>query len=157
MGVYFLAMLKNPKHELFALARAKGATLEEAMTAAGYSPIRNNGSRLISNDNISARIEELKAEMISVAVQAAGFDKALVMKRLDACYVAAFNSNQLHTAVRANELIGKELGMFVDRHRHDIKPIGDWSVDECEQFIGREPTAREISDAFGGSTPVGHA
>lgn len=60
-------MLENPKHELFAQDRAKGATVDEAYVSAGYKPNRGNAGRLNANESVQARIAEL---------QKAGADKA---------------------------------------------------------------------------------
>jgi|GEM_PF-2064056 phage terminase small subunit len=60
---HFAAPLINPKHEAFALARAGGKTQEQAYIDAGYSVggARKNASRLMTNDGILTRIQELQA------------------------------------------------------------------------------------------------
>ena len=57
-----MSVLSNPKHELTAQELAKGKTQVEAIEAAGYSPHRSNASRLIANDNIKSRVQELQTE-----------------------------------------------------------------------------------------------
>ena len=54
--------LKNSKHELFAQGIVKGLSPADAYIKAGYAPAgaRFNAHRLITNDNVSARIKELK-------------------------------------------------------------------------------------------------
>lgn len=52
--------LKNPKHELFATALAKGKTQVEAQVAAGYKLDAPNAQRLTRNDNIQRRVRELQ-------------------------------------------------------------------------------------------------
>lgn len=51
--------LKNPKHERFAQELAKGKGQAEAYAAAGYRGDRPHASRLATNGNISARVDEL--------------------------------------------------------------------------------------------------
>lgn len=51
--------LKNHRHELFAQELAKGETADAAYVAAGFRPNRGNASTLKTNQNISARVEEL--------------------------------------------------------------------------------------------------
>lgn len=72
--------LENARHERFAQELAKGKTQEQAYIDAGYSPdaARVNASRLMTNDNISERVDELKQEIAKVAV----LDVAAVVTRL---------------------------------------------------------------------------
>lgn len=68
-----MAILTNPKHELFAQEVAKGATLERAYEKAGYQPSRKNAQRLRTNEGVSSRIEELlsqAAERAGVTIEA---------------------------------------------------------------------------------------
>lgn len=55
-----MPVLENPKHELFAQARAKGMTLERASLAAGYTGHRGEASELARSNPIAARILELQ-------------------------------------------------------------------------------------------------
>jgi phage terminase small subunit len=75
-----MAALENARHERFAQELAKGKTQEQAYIDAGYSPdaARVNASRLMTNDNISGRVDELKQEIAKVAV----LDVAAVVTRL---------------------------------------------------------------------------
>jgi hypothetical protein len=52
-------VLLNPRHERFAQELAKGKTATEAYGLAGYKPSQPNAARLISNDMVAARIQEL--------------------------------------------------------------------------------------------------
>lgn len=64
--------LKNPRHEAFAQALAKGTTADAAYEAAGYKPSRSAASRLSANVNIQARVAELVnkgAERAEVTVE----------------------------------------------------------------------------------------
>lgn len=54
-----MPILPNARHESFAQALAKGKTADEAYAAAGYKANRHNASRLKTNDNIAARVDEL--------------------------------------------------------------------------------------------------
>jgi phage terminase small subunit len=55
-----VGVLLNTKHELFALALAKGETATRAYAAAGFKGHRSNASRMIANDIIKARVRELQ-------------------------------------------------------------------------------------------------
>lgn len=60
--------LKNARHEKFAQELAKGKSQVEAYAAAGYEPKESNASRLIANDKVAARVEELKGRAAERAV-----------------------------------------------------------------------------------------
>jgi phage terminase small subunit len=57
-----MGILTNPRHELFAQELAKGKSASEAYTVAGYRPCRQNAARLMSNDDIRARLAELQTQ-----------------------------------------------------------------------------------------------
>lgn len=54
-----MPVLKNPRHEAFAQQLAKGKTADEAYVLAGYKKNRKNASRLKTNEDIQARIEDI--------------------------------------------------------------------------------------------------
>ena len=54
-----MPILKNAKHERFAQGIAKGLTADQAYQEAGYKASRKNASRLKTNEDICARVEEL--------------------------------------------------------------------------------------------------
>lgn len=63
-------MLENPKWEAFCLHYAKTGNASEAYKQAGYKTtndrsVYSNCNRLLKNDDIKARLEELAAEMAS--------------------------------------------------------------------------------------------
>ena len=57
-----MALLANPRHELFCQAVASGRPAMEAYKLAGYkkSSAKANATRLMENDGISSRIAELR-------------------------------------------------------------------------------------------------
>ena len=59
-----MGLLDNPRHEKFAQELAKGKSATEAYKQAGYSgspdALRKNASRLMTNDDIQARVAELQ-------------------------------------------------------------------------------------------------
>jgi Terminase small subunit len=63
--------LSNSRHELFTQFVAKGLSATEAYTSAGYAKAgaAQNASRLMANDKVSARIEELKRTICDGVVQ----------------------------------------------------------------------------------------
>ncbi len=129
--------LKNPKHERFAQGLASGKSAAESYEAAGYKPSRHNASHLHRNDTISQRVAELLAEREQIhgqatakAIEATGLTKEWVLERLvenanrsmqaeaakdeEGNITGEYRYNGT-VANRALELLGKELGMFIDR------------------------------------------
>ena len=126
-----MPVLKNPQWEQFALGVANGLKPGPAYKDAGYraKDASKAGSRLLKNDEILARVKELRAAISDRAVQKASLTRTYVIDRLmtnvDRCMqleevkdekgnVVALNHNP-NAANRALELLGKEIGMFIER------------------------------------------
>jgi hypothetical protein len=121
-----MPQLTNPRHELFAQEVARGKTADAAYVLAGYKQNIANASRLKANEKVLARISELQAH----AADLVGISKAWVLQRLKE---NVERSMQIETvtdregkpigeyvyqgsvANRALELLGKDMGMFIDR------------------------------------------
>ena len=56
-----MPVLKNARHEKFAQCVAKGSSAAEAYESAGFKPHRQNAARLMTKDDVKARICELQA------------------------------------------------------------------------------------------------
>lgn len=127
-----MGILANVKHENFAHLVAKGGNPTEAYVQAGYSKngAKQSASRLLTHADVSARIEQIRANISALSAEKAGVDKAWVLEQLvDNVKIAKaaepvldhegnptgeYKAN-IAAANRALELIGKEFGMFVDR------------------------------------------
>lgn len=149
-----MPVLSNPRHELFAQELAKGKTAEEAHGLAGYRANRGNASVLKQEQSIVDRVAELLTEREQVhaqstlrAVEAVSLTKAWVLEQMiDNALVSSgkktitlkvkprgselpveveVNMRDASAANRALELLGKELGMFVDRK--EIGQPGDFA------------------------------
>jgi phage terminase small subunit len=57
-----MSPLRNTRREKFCLALAEGKSAHEAYTLAGYKPCRQNAARLMTFDDIKARVAEIQAE-----------------------------------------------------------------------------------------------
>lgn len=112
-----MPVLANARQEQFAQKVASGLNLVEAYTSAGYSKAgaRQSASRLLTNANISSRIAELQAVSENATSKAVAFDKARVLRRLDELSTKAEEDGNWAAAIRAEELIGRHRGMFIDR------------------------------------------
>lgn len=131
-----MPVLSNPKHERFAQELAAGKPADAAYVAAGFKPNRGNATTLKQKQSILERVSELLAEREKLhgqatarAVERLSITKEWVLGQL------VENANRAMQAVpvtvggaetgeyryegsvanRSLELIGKELGMFIDR------------------------------------------
>ena len=59
--------LKKPRHETFAQAIARGATLAEAHLLSGYSGSRSSACRLVHRPDVAERVLELRNTYRSIA------------------------------------------------------------------------------------------
>ena len=103
--------LKNDRQELFCLALIEGKTAGKAYADAGFRPNRHNAHRLSTKEYIRARLAELQAE------RAAKWEltKDWVLNELRDNLEKAKAWKQSAAANQAANLLGKELGMFVER------------------------------------------
>ena len=107
-------------------------TIVDAYEKAGYPRNRSNASRLRLRERISARIDELVAQKSAAAslaeltaAEKAGVDQYWVLKSLRRNAVLSARHGDRAAANRAIELIGKHLGMFVDKKQIEISYIDD--------------------------------
>ena len=121
-----MPQLPNARHERFAQEVAKGASAAAAYHAAGYRRNRHNARRLITKEHVAARVAELQR----AAAEHASLDRAWVLARLRENVERAMTAEPVRdrngdptgeftyqgaVANKALELIGKDIGMFVDR------------------------------------------
>lgn len=133
--------LKNAQWEKMALAMAGGMDVGLAYEASGYKARGNaaqvNGCRLLRNPEIQARIDELKTRHVEVVQARDALDRQWVVERLMRNAAIAMGEEKvkltlnqkgtdtpieievsMRDAAAANQalqLLGKELGMFVER------------------------------------------
>jgi phage terminase small subunit len=62
--------LKNPRHEVFAQALARGVSAAAAYGQVGFKPHRANAATLARKKHISARVAELQEEQLAIHQQA---------------------------------------------------------------------------------------
>lgn len=125
--------LKNARRERFAQERAKGKPIEEAYTAAGFSPNRGNCCRLNALPDVQARIAALQER----AAEKATLTAADLAKQLDED--REFARERDHSAAAISATLGKAklLGLMPERHEHTGKGGGpieyrDLSEDEVD-------------------------
>lgn len=153
-------MLKNAKHEHFAQLVSNGESAPRAYVLAGYSEngAEQGSSRLLKNVEVCSRVahlrkfkEEIHAQTVVKAFEASGLTKEWIIEQLmdnvamakaaepvldhEGNPIGEYKTN-LAAANKALELLGKEVGMFIDRK--EVGQPGDFSKvddDELERSI----------------------
>jgi phage terminase small subunit len=132
-----MPILKNPKHERVAQELTKGRSAAQAYVEAGYKANRHNASALARTQPIKTRVSELlekrertDAKATEKAVEKLALTKEWVIGKLIENVERALQARRVRgeageeqgeyqyegsVANRALELLGKELGMFIDR------------------------------------------
>jgi len=117
-----MPVLRNPKHERFAQEIANGRSLVDAYKAAGFKPDFRNAKRLRDRKEIGQRVDQILTDRerratlsTERAIEKAAITKADVIGMLIEDRALARANVQASAAIRAVELLGKELGMFINR------------------------------------------
>lgn len=150
-----MTTLPNAKHERFAQALADGKTQLEAHGIAGYKANRHTGSALAREPHISARVSEILTERESIqakgvakAIERTAINKAWIIDRLVENVERAMQAEPVYrdgvatgeyqyagsVANKALELLGKEVGMFVDRQLVQVGEFDEMKPDELRDL-----------------------
>ena len=122
--------LKNPRHEAFAQALARGMSAAAAYVEAGYKANRHNAAALAREQHIGTRVTELREEQLAIhqqATAAAAANKQVTIESLIAEAEAArakamSEKGGAAAAVSALTAKAKLAGMWrekVDQHQHN--------------------------------------
>ncbi|HEY1472946.1 MAG TPA: terminase small subunit [Pseudolabrys sp.] len=118
--------LKNNRHERFALALAEGRSATEAYSQAGYKPCRQNAARLMTKDDIKARLAELQA----VAAKKTEVTVESLLAELEQARIRADGLDQLSAAVKAISEKARISGLLVQKV--EVGGPGDFA--HCDSF-----------------------
>jgi phage terminase small subunit len=108
-----MPLLENRRHELFAQGLFQGSSIVQAYADAGFVRNEQNASRLASSDKVKARVAELAAR----SVASVNLSKEWVIEQLIGVVQDARSQEKPDSAGanKALNLLGLELGMFVER------------------------------------------
>jgi hypothetical protein len=143
-----MGVIRNTKHEAFAQALARGENAVIAYVLVGYKEHHQNAYRLAQHDAVRARVDEILMRKDAAfersnikAAHAAAVDKTWVMKRM---VREAENADRASERVRALELVGKELGMFINRSVSLDISADFANLDNAEAILAA--VAKELGD-----------
>lgn len=138
-----MAILKNPRHELFAQAIVQGKTGRAAYREGGHPNCQDNtadvnASKLLRNAKVSARIAELQDRQD--ASKRTVLTKAWVIEQTIALAKDARAAGAYGPAAKCLELLGREVYAFVERSE-----VGNpGAFDELSDADLRRNIAREL-------------
>ncbi len=134
-----MPVLKNPRHERFAQARASGETAKAAHVLAGFNGHEGNATRMANYPKIIARVAELQARaslMVDVTI-------ASLTVELEEARSKAMETGQISAAVSATMGKAKLHGKLVDRKHvtgtigtYDLTKVSDEQLDQLEAILG---------------------
>lgn len=144
------------KHEKFCIGIAEGMTAEKAYIEAGYSRkgAAQSASRLLRNAEIQARINVLRNAMAERAIRRTTLTRAYVINCLMTIVEQCMQQEPIRdkdgthlgyvpynptAAIRALELLGKELGLFkgLPERSKALEPMTLEEMERREAEIGR--------------------
>ena len=133
-------MLKNQRHEKFALALFEGKSATEAYELAGYKPCRQNAARLTTNDDIRQRLAELQAQ----TARSTAITVESICAELDQANAVAKERGQASAMVSASALRAKLAGLMVEKV--EVGQAGDF--DKCESALDVATKLLELECRF---------
>ena len=143
--------LKNPRHERFAQALAKGKTASEAYKEAGYAPNRGNCIRLKDNESVRKRLAELQ-EPIAKKAQ---ITLARLLEMAEAVYDAAKAAGQNAAAIAAVKELGVLSGERVERRENGAPGEFEAMTDhDLDAFIAQREGLLGSGAGREGTSPV---
>jgi hypothetical protein len=138
--------LDRPKHEKLAQELALGANQTNAYERAGYARDDGHASRLAGNGRIKARVQELQADAAKLVTDRVALSRSDMIAMLLSDREEARANKQMAVALRAAELLGRELhGMFTER-REVIKHDDLRRLSDAELYERAARAAEDIGE-----------
>lgn len=134
-----MAAQLNERQEKFALLVAQGMSATKACSLAGYAVPRVHSAQLMKMASVQARLAELKPRMDEAKVRAVVAlempTREWVISKLKSTVFAAETKGDRTAMLRGLELLGKELGMFVQRTMELKSPLDGLSAEEVLALV----------------------
>jgi hypothetical protein len=152
-----MPVLKNPRHEAFAQALARGMSASASYAEVGYRPHRHNAATLARKKHISVRVAELQEEQLAIhqhataeaAANAKVTIESLIAEAEAARMKAMSEKGGAAAAVTALTAKAKLAGMWrekVDQHNTGL------AYERIERVIvERAPRSDDVSEPTGGT------
>lgn len=139
----------DPRRERYCQERVAGKNQCDAFLAAGFvgnssSSLTGNSSAMSAEPAIIARI----AELLERTAKKAELKRADIIEMIKNDRDLARTLGQPSAAIRGAELLGKEIGMFVDRKEIKTGTLDDLDVDQLDEL--REAAIAEAARRIAG-------
>ncbi|MDB5481986.1 MAG: hypothetical protein JWO83_3039 [Caulobacteraceae bacterium] len=136
--------LRDPRHEAFAQARARGALLIDAYESAGFVRHRGHPSRLALKDEVADRIAELRASQ----TEAEDVSPAGLLASLRRIIKAGENSENtsLVNAARLAIVDASRIQAELARHQAHEREHLDWVFNDLQAREAAEAAARAAAE-----------
>ena len=133
----------NAKWEAFCHAYARGETQGQSAILAGFASTgaAARGCELAKRPYVQQRIAFLKSQHSKLAIERVSLSKSWVLQELRENILLAKQAEDCSAINRAIELIGKELGMFVERKILGIQDIRSASADDLFNILSEIDSA----------------
>lgn len=105
-----MPMLRNPRHEAFAVFLAKGYSQIKAYCAAGYKRDPAHASTLAGKANVKARVAELREEVARNVIKSGSYDAVTLFDRVRKVAEAALKAGDHKTALAGEIFIAECFG-----------------------------------------------
>lgn len=124
-----MPVLKNVRHERFCQYVSVGVSVADAYVKAGFLENSGSASRLHGSALVHARIAELSEKVHDKMAHKACLSRDWVLGAMQDVALRCMDPTnfQPSPAIRALELLGKDLGLFRDSIDHNFKWNGDLS------------------------------
>jgi hypothetical protein len=133
-----MPILDKPKHEKLAQELAQGVNQTDAYEKAGYARDDSHASRLAGDGRIRARVQELQADAAKLVADRIALSHADMIAMLISDREEARANKQMSTALRATELLGRELhGMFTERREVKLEDVRQLSEAELHEQLAQ--------------------
>lgn len=140
-------VLQNRRREIFCQGLAQGKSIAQAYRDAGYRYTSADAARSNRLPVVIQRVAEIRAsreghekKVMAIATEKVSVDKAWVLARLIENATNAARLEDFAPSNRALELVGRELGMFIERR--ELGAPGDFaqldSVDDVMTAVRKE-------------------
>jgi hypothetical protein len=152
-----MPVLKNPRHEAFAQALARGMSAAAAYAEVGYTPHRHNAATLARKKHISVRVAELQEEQLAIhqhataeaAANAKVTIESLIAEAEAARMKAMSEKGGAAAAVTALTAKAKLAGMW--REKVDQHNTGSPVYERIERVIVERTQSDDVSEPTEGT------
>jgi phage terminase small subunit len=156
-----MPILPNPRWEKYAQCVASGMTPGRAAASAGYAKSGNNQGRLKTIPEVARRIEEVRIQLYEATIKKSAVEKSHVIQSIIETREAAKAAMQYGAALKADELLGKTIGMFIERR--EIGRAGEFEglsdkreiVEAIIARIEHSPEGSDVGSVAGGEGESG--